>query len=329
MSVTGVKAAMITLRDKKTCQIINDVSLENQYHSPLIRGFSTDHILYYLTQLRTIDPWAEKQKTYYPHRPIKMSDICPVENAPDRRFFDWLESVGFRDTVVFELDRGVGCWTAMNLFLEHPDSPEAIKAVNFANEYCELLRHAWVTSQSLLKSRQSLQALLQRTAESGTPTAIVDVNGRLLEKNASFDAVLKTDQIRILGPNKQISFSRSAKIDKVDTLGLIAFSYHVAEDDPPLFVVARPFDPDPLFAGKRGQLWIVTCTCAANRPTIPLGHDISVLTEQERAVFEAIRAGVPVAEAGHKVRLKRSRTYDVWSSVKLKLGIANAHQIRR
>ncbi len=328
MNATGVKAAMITLRDKKTCQIVNDVSLEQQYHSPLIRGFSTEHVVYYLTQLRTIDPWAEKQRTHYPHRPIKMSDICPVETVPDRRFFDWLETAGFRDTIVFELDRSHGFWTSMNLFLEYSDSPEATKAMNFANEYYELLREAWVMSQSLLKARQSQQALLQRTAESGTPTAIIDSNGQLQDKNALFDAILATDQIRVSGPNKTISFSRSVRIDKDDALGKNAFMYHVAEEDRPLFVVARPFDPDPLFAGKRQHLWVLTFTSAAFGPARQADHDVSVLTEQERALFHAIREGASVEAAGQQIGLQRSRTYDVWSSVKSKLGIANAHQIR-
>ena len=118
MDTTGAKAALITLRDKETCQIVNDVDLEAKFHSPLIRGFSQEAIIHYLTNLRTIDPWAEFQRSNYPLRPVQMSKVCPTETIADTRFFDWLRGEGFQDTIVFELDRMAGYWTAMNLFLE-------------------------------------------------------------------------------------------------------------------------------------------------------------------------------------------------------------------
>ena len=67
---TGAAAAIITLRDKKTCQIVNDRDLEQAYHSPLICGFPMEAVVYYLTELRTIDPWAEFQRSHYLSLPI-------------------------------------------------------------------------------------------------------------------------------------------------------------------------------------------------------------------------------------------------------------------
>ena len=117
IDVTPAHAAIITLRDKKTCQIVNDDALEQEYHSPLIQGFSLEAVTYYLEELRTIDPWAAAQIHHYPHRPTVMSKVIVPRDTKDRRFFDWLEMGGLKDTIAFELDRMPGNWTAINLFM--------------------------------------------------------------------------------------------------------------------------------------------------------------------------------------------------------------------
>ncbi len=330
MLATGAKAAIITLRDKKTCQIVNDVELEQKFHSPLIRGFSTEAIVHYLTNLRTIDPWAEFQRTTYPYRPMQMSKTCPQDSVPDRRFFDWLEGEGFTDTIVFELDRMSGYWTAINLFLETPESHVAQKAMDFSNEYYDLIRNAWIASQNLSKTRQSSAALLDRAAGAGSPVCIVGSNGELLECNTLFDEVLESDTIRISGSTKKLSFARSVTVFGLDRWEQHDFLKHDA-DATPLLLLASPIEPDPLFADKREKLWLLTCTNkGAARPqtrSIP-AFDLDALTRQERSLYTEISLGKSVEQAGLAIDLKRSRTFEVWSSVKEKLGITSAHQLR-
>ena len=112
---TDAKAAMITLRDKKTCQIVNDIALERTFHSPLVCGFSIESAAYYLQKLRTIDPWAEAQRHHYPFRPTLMSAVCNPSDMPKNEFFKWLDDLGYHETVVFELNRMEGHWSALNL----------------------------------------------------------------------------------------------------------------------------------------------------------------------------------------------------------------------
>ncbi|KQI70756.1 hypothetical protein AN191_16385 [Loktanella sp. 5RATIMAR09] len=327
MRMTGAKGAIITLRDKQTCQIVNDVELEQKFHSPLIRGFSTEEIVHYLTELRTIDPWAEFQRTYYPHRPIQMSKVCPQESIPDQRFFHWLKSVGFQDTIVFELDRMAGYWTAINLFIEDPNDRETRKALDFANEYYELIRNAWVTSQTLSKTRQSSAALLDRAAGAGSPTAIVGANGELLESNDLFDEMLETGAIRVSGAKRKLSFAHSVSVVGIEQWAQHAFlRYHA--DTNPLVLLASPLDPDPIFAGKRESHWLLTCTSAGATATESRSN-LKALTRQERDLYNGIAQGQSVEQAGRAISLKRSRSFEVWSSVKDKLGIKSAHQLRR
>ena len=330
MHMTGIKAAIITLRDKQNCQIVNDVELEQKFHSPLIRGFSTEAIVHYLTNLRTIDPWAEFQRTNYPYRPVQMSRVCPQDSVPDRRFLDWLEDVGFQDTIVFELDRMSGYWTAINLFLETPTAPEAQRAMQFANEYYDLIRNAWVASQNLATTRQSSSALLDRAAGAGSPICIVGANGELKDCNGLFLEVIETDAIRLSGSNRKLSFGRSVTVFGLDRWEQHDFLKHDT-DATSLMLLASPIDPDPMFAEKRENLWLLTC---ANRRTTDVaarrdtGIDLDALTRQERELYDAIANGRSVEQAGAAIRLKRSRTFEVWSSVKDKLGITSAHQLR-
>ncbi|WP_333713913.1 hypothetical protein [Yoonia sp.] len=328
MRMTGAKGAIITLRDKQTCQIVNDVTLEEEFHSPLIRGFSTEAIIHYLTNLRTIDPWAEFQRTYYPHRPVQMSRVCPQESVADQRFFDWLRGVGFTDTIVFELDRMAGYWTAINLFLGSPTAPEAKRAMDFANEYYDLIRNAWVTSQTLSKTRQSSAALLTCAADAGAPTCIAGANGELLESNSLFDALLEGDAIRLSGSKRKLSFADAVTIIGLQQWGQHAFLRHSAETKP-LVLIASPLDPDPIFAGKRENHWLLTCSVSGAAMPAPEANPAHhVLTRQERTLYSEIAAGKSVQKAGEAIGLKRSRTFEVWGSIKEKLGITIAHQIR-
>jgi len=83
MQMTGSPAAMITLRDASTCQIVDDQALIDQFHSPLICGFREEAVKYYLGSLSTIDPWAEAQTSNRPYRPVLMSNICMAEDLYD------------------------------------------------------------------------------------------------------------------------------------------------------------------------------------------------------------------------------------------------------
>lgn len=255
-----------------------------------------------------------------------MSRVCPQETVADRRFFDWLKGVGFEDTVVFELDRIAGYWTALNLFLESPTAPEARKALDFANEYYDLIRNAWVTSQTLSKTRQSSAALLARASEAGAPTCIAGPNGELLESNTLFDALMEGDIIRLSGSTRKLGFADTVTVMGLQTWGQHGFLRHTAETKP-LVLLASPLDPDPIFAGKRENHWLLTCTgTGAAAPATCADHD--ALTRQERALYNEIASGKPVKEAGAAIGLKRSRPFELWAGIKDKLGIRNAHQIR-
>ena len=327
---TDARAAIITLRDKENCQIVNDVDLEQKYHSPLIRGFSHDAIMHYLTNLRTIDPWAKFQKTQYPHRPTQMSQVCPPGTIPDKTFLTWLNDQGLQDTVVFELDRMAGYWTAINLFLEKPDGPEAEQLLAFANDAYDLLRHSWQTSQAMVRQRQAASAMLALASHGGAPVCLVGANGEMIECNAMFRDLIGTDAIRLSGSDNKLSFSPWVSVHGLASWEQHDFLCHDASVEP-MLLLATPVDPDPLFADKREQLWLLTCSnygAAQIAPSIAESFNLSALTRQERELYRAVANGETVTEAGESIGLQRSRAFEVWAEVKDKLGITSAHKLR-
>lgn len=328
---TGAKAAIITLRDKKNCQIVNDHALEQKYHSPLIRGFSQDAIVYYLTNLRTIDPWAAFQKTHYPHLPMQMSKVCPPDTIADKSFLNWLRDVGFTDTIVFELNRMSGYWTAINLFLQNGSGPEAQQAMGFANAHYALLRRSWQVSQNIVRDEQARAALFQLASTSGAPVCLVGANGEMIECNSRFNALIEKDVIRLSGSKRKLSFAKSVSVQGLDRWEQHEFLSHEAEMVP-LFIQAKPIDPDPLFARKREQFWMLTCSNAGLRPiSAPVSSELNLgaLTVQQRDLYRGIEGGMSVVNAGVAIGLKRSRAFDVWAEVKAKLGITSAHKLRQ
>lgn len=326
---TPAKAAIITLRDKDTCQIVNDDALEREYHSPLICGFPLEAVVYYITELRTIDPWAEFQRTHYPYRPTIMSKVCPPESSKDQRFFNWLRSGGLEDTIVFELDRMAGYWTACNLFLDTRNKESADDLLAFAEVHFEFLRETWRTSQELVKHRQAGRATFDQFARFGVAACIVGANGELREANARFDAMIESGEIEASGPEKRLSFSRDAEVEGISKWQKTSISRH-SRSSSAYRVSATAIEPDPLFKGKRENLWLLTILekpGTTNSGTFDRGA-LSGLTKQETGMLEAITAGMKVSDAGASIGVRRSRAFEIWASIKEKLGITNAHNIR-
>lgn len=323
---TPACAAIITLRDKETCQIVNDVSLEAEHHSPLIQGFSLETVGYYLTELRTIDPWAQVQRTNYPHHPMLMSTVCAPGSMPDNRFFKWLNGLGMWDTVVFDLDRMAGYWTACNLFLPNQDPDDARAMLDFANSHLPLLRSAWQSSQAIQNNQQASQALFEQIGASGRACALVGANGEFQNGNHKFQNLIETGVVRMVGPAKRLTFSHSVDIEGLEEWEDMPFARFDGSDQN-VRVFARAVEPDPRFEGKREHHWLLEFTGFTSQETSDV-YNLDNLTGRERRIFDAVASGASVKDAGIKVGLGRTRTFEIWNQVKSKLGISNAHKIR-
>lgn len=328
---TPACAAIITLRDKKTCQIVNDVDLEASYHSPLVRGFEEEAVIYYLSDLREIDPWAKCQRIHYPFRPTLMSAVKAPETEPDNRFYQWLNGLGMYDSVVFELDRMAGYWSACNLFLPNRDVESARELMSFVTQNYEFLAKAWKTSQRYEQNSQTAKVLMDHLGENGQACCIAGPNGEIVSTNSAFDTLLAGQYVRLSGPNKKISFSHDVIID-----GLENWEDHrltrYDHSSGPIHVSAKPIDPDRRFLGKREKFWVLifSDTSEPNAQNVLSSKKPTSqwLNEQETQLYNAILAGKSVVEAGKAIGVKRSRTYEIWQSVKSKLRIASAHQLR-
>ncbi|PTV96088.1 hypothetical protein C8J27_103421 [Rhodobacter aestuarii] len=327
MTATGAKAAIITLRDGKTCQIVDDEALLTEYHSPLVCGFSIQAIAHYMQNLRTRDTWADVQCTHYPERPMLMSRVFDPASAPDQSFFEWVNAAGVTDTAVFELERMPGYWTACNLFLGPQSAAEKQAALDYAaDNYC-FLRKAWQTAQNMVHVEQARHAAFDQLARMSIAACITGPNGEVERSNALFDVLLSEGQVGTCGPKRRLLVPRAAQQHGAASW-LASAASDTIEAKEPLDVWATPFSPDPLYRDQRAPSWIVTFGKKRDGVPCPLPLHEVALTAQERRLFDAVRAGATVAQAGEVIGVKRSRAFDIWAEIKQKLGIRNAHQIR-
>ncbi|MEM9852858.1 MAG: hypothetical protein AAF841_00250 [Pseudomonadota bacterium] len=337
LEVTPACAAIITLREKTTCQIVDDRDLEARFHSPLIRGFPTNEVAHYLQNLRKLDPWANAQRTNHPHRPTLMSTLSAPADDPRNPFFQWLTGLGVGDSVVFELDHMAGgYWTACNLFLPQSCAEEAGDLMAYAEDTFELIRSGWRASQTMQESRQEAVALLSHFSSLGRACCLVGANGDFRQGNALFDKLVDQDIVRVSGPAKMVSFSRGLKINGLERWESHDFARYTADDETSFgslssqSVSAEAIDPDPRFAGKRETLWLLTFGAPRIAAQgLDAERELNALTPQEIQLYREVKRGKSVKQAGVAIGVGRSRTFEVWSSVKEKLKLENSYDARR
>lgn len=283
MMVTGSPAAMITLRENSTCQIVIDKALIERFHSPLICGFPPPVVEYYLLELRTIDPWAEAQIANRPHRPVLMSNVCDPDTVSDRRFFIWLESLGIADTVACEIGNFPGYWTACNIFVPADRSDIGGDALSFLSTHQSILKSAWRASQDSIQSEQSGYAVLAELSNLELPACIMSDRGSLLLSNDAFEKLLTSGAAKVSGAERILKVADTANVvGNADDLPKGLFSLPV-DNLGDLIVSARSFDLDPLYPDRRKRSWLLTFrTKTALGNPIYLRHDLSKLSHRQK-----------------------------------------------
>lgn len=329
MITTGAPAAMITLRDAQTCQIVDDDAFVQEFHSPLICGFSAPLAEFYLQELRSSDPWADAQRGHFPTRPQVMSEICAPSDFPEEALFKWLGELGICDTVAVAIDQMQSHWTALNIFVPVNDENVRSKAVRMLEAHLPILKNSWKGSQELIHSRQLSQAILEQLAALEYASCIVSSDGKVLTRNTAFDEVLSDDAVAILSPGRTLSLPGGTEFHGLNEQTVARISSNRASDLH-FIVNATPFDVDPMFKGRKEVNWLLTIRSEANgiSRSILSTLDYSQLDEREAQLTRLIIDGQKVKDAGAVVGLGRSQTFKLWADVKHKLGVKSAHQLR-
>ena len=328
MHETGSPAAIITLREKRTCFIVNDDALEADHHSPLICGFPPGQVEFYLNSLRTVDPWAEAQQTNYPFQPTLMSEICNPKLVEDQRFFDWLNSFGIYDSIAFELDRTKGFWTALNVFSFEQGSSNNQNMIDYLNAHYSMLQEAWRSTMDTTKVRQSAQATLDHLAALSIPACIMSSDLKVSQNNKLFEHLIERKIVKVSAQSGRLGTS-----DCVSAIGSATEIGRKVEtfigSNEPHKMSASTFVSDPMYQEKKEKYWLVTFQSAKRQHQQPTSAmELAGLSKQERALYEQLISGTHILPAGQALGIGRSRTYQVWDSIREKLGVESVHQLR-
>ena len=322
MGATNAPAAMITLRDKKTCQIIDDNALVNEFQSPLIDGFPIPVAQYYLRELRRNDPWAEAQRAHFPTRPQAMSEICAPEDYPDHVFFRWLGELGICDTVAVAIDQSDTHWTALNVFVPTHDESVRMRALSLLNTHLSVLKNGWKNSQQLIRSSQANEAILEQLTDFGIPACVLDARATVLRNNEAFEHLATTGLVVIAPANRGLSVAYQSEFQGLDGSLTKKIARHEASDEN-VSLLGRPFDLDPLYQGSDWQDWLVTIRISEARNETKRGRplDLTCLEPREAQFFELKNSGSSTIGAGSAVGLRRTQSFTIWATIRRKLGI--------
>lgn len=328
----GAKAVMITLRENKTCQIVDDVALRERHHSPYVVGFKPEEVVYYIEHLREKDIWADFQVTYRPLLPTQMSTHVSSEEFGKTELGQWCGSQGINDTIVVQLVTMSGYWTALNIFFDSTEAGRTEKIFSVLNAHLDFLKNAWNAGRSIVRSRETGRALLNFLSDQGIAACKIDRSGRVLVENDQFETLRKSGVVKVTKPADRLSVS-----DLVDTTGLVdsvlgkLLQFATGEGETRYSVLSRPVFSDPYYEGLEDpEQFLIFEDIGRQSHSMQsrIKAQISALTRQEHRLFEAISNGLSVSEAGESIGIKRSRAFDVWRSVKEKLNIEAAHQLR-
>jgi len=252
-----------------------------------------------------------------------MSTVCDPASMPDNKFFKWLADLGCKETVVFDLNRMGGYWSALNLFFEESRSEQAEAAKTYLSLNSNFLKEAWVTSQEFIHSNQSRQISLEQIE---TPACVVNQEFEVLAHNRNFQHLKAIGAVALFGPKKRLSVAHSITFAGSPEISNAVRRHESDAIDYQVFMAS--FDPDPLHKGKREGHRLIVFRSSSEKKSSFQSYELESLTAQEKKMFGAIQGGLSIRQAGDNIGVKRSRAFEIWSSVKSKLAISNSHQVR-
>lgn len=330
MKLSGSIAASITLRDQKSCQVIVDDAFESEFHSPFVAGMSTDVVENYVANLRSKDAWAEAQIIHRPIQPLLMSSLTSTDELIDSDFGRWATAQGFNDTVVCQIGKTRRYWTALNLFFHNSGGGEERDVLKVAQTYSGVMKRAWALGRDVIRQREVETGMFDLVADLGRACCLVSLGGSVKAQNKKFESLVEIDLLRVVGPNQRLSISDHAQIPNSASAIFSQFPSHTSESEGvPLSISSKVFPVDPLYKDKKeSEIILFFDVGAATSRNTPPKSRIDLLDPQEKSLFDHVFTGKTIEESGKLIGLQRARSFEIWSSVKQKTGIKNAHDLR-
>ncbi|MCB1327944.1 MAG: hypothetical protein KDK28_00060 [Maritimibacter sp.] len=332
LDLAGAKAGIITLRENRTCQIVDDAQLQQEHHSPFVEGFELERVAYYIYNLRQKDVWAQAQITHRPLVPTRMSTLVSSEEFGQTELGQWCLDQGINDTIVVQIGQVPGFWTALNVFFDGKDPGCAERILGLLNDHLALLKSAWKTGRDVVRTRQTGHGLLAFLSEQGIAACLLDNAGAMTADNEKFRELREKGVVKVSIPSNRITLSDNIERKGMSPTVSAVIGVHDGESgDPAYRIMMRPIPTDPLYEGIREpELMLLLEPVEGEDTELPhrLGPRLSALTEQERDIFDAVARGLSIPDAGGAIGVKRSRAFEIWGTVKEKLGLKNANQVR-
>lgn len=325
---THAEKALISLRDKKTAEIVIPDDVSKEFASPLIYGFSEAQVAAFLGDFGDIDPWTEIERLNYPYFPYNMSRYLPQDHLRQSPFWQWLQPLNISECVVCELGRTETYWGALNLYFDTPTGKETEVVLERLKDVLPVLQNVWSSGRALQVAKTAASSLDMVLTAIEHPAAIVLQDGELVAQNGEMQRFLEDAGIAV-AHGTRMSLPADLQISAADT----GISFDLKRGAPIGFrgvIKVKAYKSSQFTDGEvRDMLLLSIEPRLANSMHAGLNvWDVKTLTEREQTLVRLVAEGMKFSEAQEEMKVSYPRIMQIWKSARKKLEVSDVNELR-
>lgn len=330
--VTGAKKGTITLRDRKSAELVIPNDVESDLSSPLLYGFSDEEIGGYITHYIQFDPWTKFERLYHPNKPIALSKYVKYEEITATPFWEWLEPQQINDTVVLDIGTSHPNWIAMNLYFDGCDAAMKRKIIRYTAKLQKTMQEVWALGQKVRAAQLEPSRLGYFLNQQPYASMLLSPDGKIILTNSKADRLLQAegsqlkrvdDELVILNKTLKKKYAKAMQGFKVMSGTSFEEKIELSVDDLSFCLTLIEKAEDQIGVDKAARLLIIKNLSASVRCI----WENPNLTKRERQLIEVLAEGGRVVDFMHAWDLSKSTSHFHWANVKKKLKIQDRAEV--
>lgn len=314
----GASKALISRRTRKGAEIVVPTSVQNEWQSPLIHGFSSHEIESFLTQFAATDPWNQIEAQHFPYTPYAIGRFLPLSQLKKTRFWTWLEPQGLVESVVAVVDQDDTGWTALNLYLTEEQARETDQVIQNLSEVLADVRGMWTAGRDVFVARSDYRPIPSIVEYMSDPCIVADLKAVVSDVNTAASELSRAGLLTAT-PGEKLALPKQWERFLPSDLTELAHLATSEDADQWQPVVAKDVRLEHLSGESKGYRIFFIVRKQGSSPAIP-DWDHSALNEREKMLVEHLARGGKVKDGAKLFGVSVRANADIWKSASVKLG---------
>ncbi|WP_299924537.1 hypothetical protein [uncultured Pelagimonas sp.] len=314
----GASKALISRRTLRGAQIVIPTTLQNEWQSPLIYGFSRQEVETFLAQFASTDPWNQIEAQNFPFTPYELSRFLPLKKLQETMFWGWLEPQGLVDSIVAVVDQDDTGWTALNLYLDAEQARNSDQIIHRLSEVLSDLKEVWTAGRDVFIARSDYWPIPSIVEHMSDPCIVVDLKHVVSTLNAAATHLTEAGVLQAI-PGETLALPQqwSPYLPK-ELTSLAGFS---ASDEAEKWqpFVAKDVRLEHLSGESNGYRILFIMRKQDVVKAAP-DWEHSNLNEREKLLVRLLAHGGKVKDGAELFGISVRANADIWKSASVKLG---------